>query len=185
MPYYNNMKQIRIHGRGGQGVVTTAELIALAAFYDGRQVQAFPSLGVERGGAPIQSFVRISTRKIITCEQVYQADVIIIQDSTLLNTVNVFQGINNKTKIIINAQPKQGLDINLKNKEIYFVAATEMALKIFGQNIVNTIMLGVFAKKTKLVSLNSLLKAIKVKFADKGEEIVKKNIQALKLAYEK
>ena len=78
------MEEIRIHGRGGQGVVTAAELIAMAAFYDGYEAQAFPNFGVERSGAPIQSFARIDKKTIITREQIYEPSILIIQDNTLL-----------------------------------------------------------------------------------------------------
>lgn len=84
------MEQIRIHGRGGQGVVTAAEIIALAAFYENLKAQAFPSFGVERTGAPIQSFVRISKTPIITREQIYNPSVLIIQDASLLESLDVF-----------------------------------------------------------------------------------------------
>jgi pyruvate ferredoxin oxidoreductase gamma subunit len=179
------MEQIRIHGRGGQGVVTAAELIALAAFYEGYEVQAFPSFGVERSGAPIQSFARISDQKIITREQIYGPSILIIQDSGLLTTADVLSGATKNTKIIINAQKNKWPKLLAKFKHVYFSPATEIALEIIGKNIVNTVILGAFAKKTKLVSLKSLKKAIREKFKDKGQEIVNKNIKAIVRAYEK
>ncbi|MFA5024552.1 MAG: 2-oxoacid:acceptor oxidoreductase family protein [Patescibacteria group bacterium] len=178
------MEQIRLHGRGGQGVVTAAELIALAAFFEGREVQAFPSFGVERTGAPIQSFVRISDQPIITREQIYEPTLLIIQDPTLIGTVDVFSGATKDTKIIINAPKNVWPKILNRFKHVYFSPATEIALEIFGKNIVNTVILGALAEHTKLISLNSLKKAIQEKFKDKGEEIIKKNIQAVKKAYE-
>lgn len=177
------MEQIRIHGRGGQGVVTAAELIALAAFYEGKQSQAFPSFGVERTGAPIQSFARISDKKIITREQVYRPNILIIQDPTLLNMPEIFQGIDNKTIVIINSS--ETIKLNIETKKIFFSPATEIALKIFGKNIVNTVILGTFAKHTGLISLQSLEKAIKEKFKYKGAKIIQKNLNAIKKAYEK
>ncbi len=176
------MEQIRIHGRGGQGVVTAAELIALAAFYEGKYAQAFPHFGVERTGAPIQSFARIDDKEIITREQIYQPTILIIQDPTLLNMPEIFQGINKNTKIIINASEKK--ELKIKTKKIYFSSATAIALNIFKKNIVNTVILGTFAKKTGLVSLESLKKAIKEKFKDKGKIIIEKNIKAIEQAYE-
>ncbi|MBN2853942.1 2-oxoacid:acceptor oxidoreductase family protein [Patescibacteria group bacterium] len=178
----NNLEQIRIHGRGGQGVVTAAELIAIAAFYEGLEAQAFPNFGVERTGAPIQAYARISKKKITTREQVYEPTVLIIQDASLLDSSNILAGINNKTQIIINA--KENRWDELKNKKnLYFSPATEIALEIIGKNIVNTVILGAFAKYTKLVSLDSLKKAIKTKFKDKDEELVKKNIKAIEKAF--
>jgi len=179
------MEQIRIHGRGGQGVVTAAELIALAAFYEGRQAQAFPNFGVERTGAPIQSYVRLSDQPIITREQIYAPTILIIQDATLLNTVDVFAGADKNTRIIINAPKNIWANLKVPAKNIYLSPATEIALNIFGKNIVNTVILGALAKYTGLVSLESLKKAITEKFRDKGQTIVDKNIQAVTQAYEK
>lgn len=178
------MEQIRIHGRGGQGVVTAAELIAIAAFYEGKEAQAFPNFGVERTGAPIQSFARISDARIITREQIYEPTVIIIQDATLINTVDVFAGSTPDTVVIINSPKNKWPALAKKFKRLYFTPATEIALKIFGKNIVNTVILGAFAKHTKLVSLASLKKAIREKFADKGEAIIAKNIRAITEDYE-
>ena len=179
------MEQVRIHGRGGQGVVTAAELIAIAAFYEGKHSQAFPNFGVERSGAPIQSYARISDQEIITHEQIYKPSVLIIQDATLIGHVDVFSGNDKNTIIIINGEKKNYPNLKLKTKKIFFTPATETALEIFGKNIVNTIILGAFAKYTKMISLNSLEQAIKEKFKDKGEEIIKKNIQAIEKIYEK
>jgi len=179
------MEQIRIHGRGGQGVVTAAELIAIAAFYEGREAQAFPNFGVERTGAPIQSFARISDTRIITREQIYEPTVLIIQDATLINTADVFSGSTPETVVIINSPKNKWPELNKKFKRLYFTPATEIALRIFGQNVVNTVILGAFAKQTGLISLESLKKAIAAKFADKGEAIISKNIQAITEDYEK
>lgn len=179
------LEQIRIHGRGGQGVVTAAELIAIAAYFEGKYSQAFPNFGVERSGAPIQSYARISDAEIITHEQIYEPSVLIIQDATLIGHVDVFSGINKDTKIIINAPKNIWPDLKLKTKHIYFSPATETALEIFGKNIVNTIILGAFAKYTGLLNLDSLKYAIKEKFKDKGEEIISKNIRAIEKIYDK
>jgi pyruvate ferredoxin oxidoreductase gamma subunit len=176
-------EQIRIHGRGGQGVVTAAELIALAAFYEGYEAQAFPSFGVERTGAPIQSFVRLSQEPIITREQIYEPSILIIQDSTLLETVDVFSGTTKNTLVIINSAENKWPELNKRFKKIYFTAATEIALEIFGKNIVNTVILGAFAKHTKLIGLESLKKAIAEKFKDKDKSIIAKNILAVTKDY--
>src|SRR3990167_1796075 len=96
------MIEIRIHGRGGQGVVTAAELIAIAAFKNGKQAQAFPSFGVERTGAAVESYARIDDQPIITRQQIYQPDILIIQDSTLLGNTDVAKGVSKKTVIIVN-----------------------------------------------------------------------------------
>ncbi len=178
------MVQIRIHGRGGQGVVTASELIAIAAFYDGKEAQAFPSFGVERTGAPIEAFARIDDKPIRTREHVIHPDILIIQDASLLGTVDVTKGCNIKTQAIINsAKPKEKLNINLPPRNIYVVDATKIALEEIGRNIVNTVILGTFARKTNLITLESLKKAIKQKFANKGSEIINKNIKAIERSY--
>ena len=178
------MTQIRIHGRGGQGVVSAAELIAIAAFNDGKQSQAFPSFGVERTGAPIESFTRISNKPIRTREHIYEPDILIIQDATLLDVIKVTRGCDEKTLVIINTtKNKNQLKIDLPAKNIYPVDATKIALDIIKKNIVNTVILGAFAKATGLVSLDGLKKAIKQKFANKGKEIINKNIKAVEKAY--
>jgi pyruvate ferredoxin oxidoreductase gamma subunit len=181
------MFQIRIHGRGGQGVVTAAELIAIAAFNDGKHSQAFPSFGVERTGAPIEAYARIDDKPIRTREHVYNPDVLIIQDASLLGSVDVAHGAGKKTLMIINTSKTKeqikNFKINLPEKNIYLIDATKIALEIIGKNLANTVILGAFAKTTGLVSFKSLEKAIKEKFGEKGEEIVKKNIKAIETAY--
>ncbi|MFZ4648269.1 MAG: 2-oxoacid:acceptor oxidoreductase family protein [Patescibacteria group bacterium] len=187
------MKEVRIHGRGGQGVVTAAELIATAGFLAGFETQAFPLFGVERSGAPISAFARLSTKKIIAKDQVYHPDFLIIQDSTLLNQKNIFSGISDQTLIIINSeqtskelaiQIKKELSIKIREKNIFAAPATEIALRIIGKNIINTVILGIFAKVSQMLTLNDLEKAITEKFQNKGQDIVKKNIQAIKEAYD-
>ncbi|HZJ40883.1 MAG TPA: 2-oxoacid:acceptor oxidoreductase family protein [Candidatus Saccharimonadales bacterium] len=177
------MEQIRIHGRGGQGVVTAAELIALAAFDAGKYAQAFPNFGVERTGAPIQSYARISEEPIITREQIYNPNILIIQDASLLETEDILRGTDKNTLFIINAPNNYQSPIKLPSKKVFFSPATEIALKMFGKNIVNTIILGSFAKHSGLITLESLKQAVMKKFADKGETIIKKNIQAVEIAF--
>lgn len=179
------MIQIRIHGRGGQGVVTAAELIAIAAFNNGQQAQAFPSFGVERTGAPVESFVRIDNQIINTREHIYNPDILIIQDASLLDSIDVSTGCSEKTKVIINTAKKTSqLKIKLPKENIYTIDATSIALEIIGKNIVNTTILGAFAKITGLVSLASLKSAIKEKFADKSQDIINKNIKAIEKSYQ-
>jgi len=183
------MIQIRIHGRGGQGVVTAAELLASAAFLDGLYAQAFPLFGVERSGAPVQSFVRLDKKPIITREQIYRPDILIIQDDSLLATKEILAGIKPNSILIINSRTKKiDLASKLKNKikrhNIYPNPATEIALELLGKNLVNTVILGSFAQVTKLISLKSLLAAITDKFADKGKEIINKNKNAVLKSYQ-
>jgi len=178
------MQQIRIHGRGGQGVVTAAELIAIAAFNDGKQAQAFPSFGVERTGAPIEAFARIDNKPIRTREHIHKPNILIIQDPSLLSTVNVTKGCDNKTLTIINtAKPKNEINLKLPKNNIFVIDATKIAMEEIGRNIVNTVILGAFAKTTGLVSLDSLKKAITQKFSSKGQAIIDKNNKAIEKAY--
>ncbi|MFA6393881.1 MAG: pyruvate ferredoxin oxidoreductase subunit gamma [Patescibacteria group bacterium] len=180
------MLQIRIHGRGGQGVVTSAELIAVSAFRDGKEAQAFPYFGVERRGAPIMAFSRIDEKPIRLREHVYHPDVIIVQDATLLGAVNLSEGAGKNTIMIINTA-KSAEEISkvakLPAEKIHTLDATKIALETIGRNIVNTVILGAFSKITGFITLKSLDEAIKEQLAGKGEEVVKKNIAAIEKAY--
>ncbi len=178
------MQQIRIHGRGGQGVVTAAELIAIAAFHSGKYAQAFPHFGVERSGAPIKSYARISDEPILTREQISFPDILIVQDSTLLDEPEVVAGLGKETMMVINAPQGFQLPRRLPTKNIFFSPATEIALEIFGKNIVNTVILGAFARHSGLISLEALTQAIKEKFQSKGNKIIAKNIEAVTRAYQ-
>ena len=100
------MMQIRIHGRGGQGVVAMAEILAIAFFDNGQIAQAFPHFGVERSGAPIQSFVRVSDQEISSREHVYEPDILVVLDDSLIGKADIFVGIKPKTKIIINSKDR-------------------------------------------------------------------------------
>lgn len=186
-------QQIRIHGRGGQGVVAMAEMLAIAFFADGYQVQAFPNFGVERSGAPIQSYVRISRKDILTREHIYEPDILLILDSTLIGKANIFSGVKKTTKIIINTnlnlseliesiKIKTKLPKEFDFKNIISINATNIALNIFGKNIVNTAMLGSLVNIPGLLKLESAKIAIKKKFSDKGNDIVEKNIKAVNQA---
>lgn len=179
------MYQIRIHGRGGQGVVTAAELIAISAFFDDWQAQAFPHFGVERTGAPIEAFARIDKKAIRTREHVQNPDFLIVQDPSLLSVIDVTKGCSGKTKAIINTSlHKKDLAIDLPQENIFTIDATKIALEILGKNIVNTVIIGAFAGATELFTIDSIKKAIKQKFEEKGKELVEKNIKAVEIAYE-
>ena len=108
------MIEIRLHGRGGQGVVTAAELLAISAFLDGKFTQAFPTFGSERMGAPVASFVRISDKSIRVRSQIYEPDYVIVQDATLIGSVDVFLGLKKNGLVIINTE-KQPSELKLKD----------------------------------------------------------------------
>jgi pyruvate ferredoxin oxidoreductase gamma subunit len=171
--------EIRFHGRGGQGAVTSAEILAKAAVLEGRYAQAFPSFGAERTGAPVKSFCRISDRPITIRSQIYRPDYAIVFDSSLAALPEVREGLKENSVIILNSE-KPDFDNGLKNKAFAF-DATRSAMKILGRNIVSTAMLGVLAKATCLVGLDSLLKVLDEKFEGKIAEL---NKQLVREAYE-
>lgn len=186
----NDTISTRVHGRGGQGVVTAAELIALAAFYDGKESQAFPFFGVERSGAPIVAFARISNHKIKTRQQIYHPDFLIIQDDSLISDEGILSGVGSQTKLLINSsKTKEEIFSELKNNKniklanIYTAPATEIALEFIGKNLVNTIILGALAKRSGLFSLAALKTAVTYKLASKGAAILQKNLAAIDKIY--
>lgn len=172
-----SMIEIRFHGRGGQGAVTAAEILAKAAFKDGKYSQAFPFFGVERRGAPVMAFTRIDTEPINLRYQVYNPDHVIVLDDGLLSVVDVYSGLNENGEVIINTHEK----VESEKYDVFDVDATGIALEILGVNIVNTIILGYFAKKTGEVSIGSLIEVIKETFPG---PIGEKNAIAAQKAYD-
>lgn len=170
------MIELRIHGRGGQGAVTASELLAIAAFKDGKFSQAFPSFGPERTGAPVEAYCRIADKFISLRTHVYEPDYILVLDESLLSVVDITKGLKKSGVIIINSEKKPSLKF-----KTYTINANKIALGVLGRPIVNTAMLGAFAKATKLISLKSIEEAIKERFPP---ELAKKNITAIKQAYE-
>jgi pyruvate ferredoxin oxidoreductase gamma subunit len=170
------MFQIRIHGRGGQGVVTAAELLSVAGFREGRHAQAFPSFGSERTGAPVVAFCRLDTRPIRLREPILAPDALIIQDPTLLHQVDVFGGLTKDGYILINTSrsfEELGLEdfiAGFRPERLCTVPATEFALKHVGRPLPNAALLGGFAAVTQQVSLESVGAAIREKFPTKVAE---------------
>jgi len=179
------LKEIRIHGRGGQGAVTAAQLLAHAAFLEGKWVQAFPYFGAERRGAPVKAFARISDEPILVHSQVYNPDYIIVLAPKLHEVVDVTEGLKKDSVIIMNTRKKPE-EIGLKDWRIATVDATDIALEldllVSGLPVVNTSILGAFAKATGEVQLESVLKAIKITWSGSAGE---KNAKAAELAYER
>jgi pyruvate ferredoxin oxidoreductase gamma subunit len=175
------MKEIRIHGRGGQGSVTAAELLAVAAFADGKFSQAFPAFGVERRGAPVQAFTRMDDTQIRLRSQIYEPDFVIVQDPTLVEVVDVASGLKDDGMLIINSDfdaDKFNFDTKAK---IMTVNATKIALDIIGRPIVNTVLLGAFAGATGEIEPESIMEAVKERFPGK---IGERNAEAIMKAYE-
>ena len=173
------MKELRIHGRGGQGSVTAAELFATAAFAGGVHAQAFPAFGVERRGAPVQAFVRFSNEKIRLRSQVYEPDYIIVQDSTLIRDVNVFAGMSEGGIAIINTE-KKGEYALPEGVRLIVIDATQIALEEIGLPITNTTLMGAFAAASGEITLDALKDAIEERFPGKLAET---NFAAAKRAY--
>lgn len=168
------MFEIRIHGRGGQGAVTAGELLAIAAFKDGKYSQAFPKFGPERTGAPVEAFCRISYKPIKLRSHSYEPDCVIVMDGSLLDVLDVMSGMKNGSAIL-----NSNKDVKLGCKT-YEVDATKISLKILGRNIVSTAMLGAFSKASGLISLESIHDAIRERFP---ENIAKLNIEVANRAY--
>lgn len=164
------MLTIRIHGRGGQGVVTAAELLSTAAFIAGKQAQAFPSFGSERMGAPVMAFCRIDTQAIRTREAVTHPDVLIVQDPTLLHQVELFAGLSGEGYVLINStfsSDELGIGEFLKSMpsdRVCIVPASEIGIKHLKRPIANTPMLGAFAALTGVIDLASVQSAMRQKF---------------------
>lgn len=181
------MFQSRIHGRGGQGVVTAAELLSVAAFYDGKYAQAFPSFGSERTGAPVVSYARFDDHPIRLREPVLQPDALIIQDPTLLHQVDVFAGIRDEGYILINTT-KTWNELGLESIEHsafdyrrLTVPASEFAMQYVGRPLPNAALLGGYAAATVQVAIESVIRAIEERFPTK---IAEANVRAAEAAYE-
>ena len=181
------MFQVRIHGRGGQGVVSAAEMLSVAAFDEGRFAQAFPSFGSERMGAPVMAFCRIDEREIRLREPVMQPDALIIQDPTLLHQVDLFSGLADDGFVLINSS-RSLEDLGLEEfargfppQRVRTVAASELALKHAGRPLPNAALLGGFAAMTGRLTIESVAQAIRDKFPGKVGEA---NVAAARDAYE-
>jgi len=181
------MFQIRIHGRGGQGVVSASELLSVAAFEEGKYSQSFPSFGSERMGAPVQAFARISDANITIREPVMEPDMLIIQDPTLFNAINVFEGAKTDGYLLINSSKtieELGIDdmaSQYPKDHLMVLPATELAIKYIKQAKPNTVLLGAFAALSQMVNIPALEKAIRGKFPKK---IAEPNILATIAGYD-
>jgi len=175
------MIEIRIHGRGGQGAVVASQVLAVAAFREGKYVQAFPAFGVERRGAPVVAFARISDRPIRIRSQIYNPDHIIVLDPTLLQAVDVTAGLKEKGWIIINSdRPPEEFDLPRKFR-VATVDANSIAVKHrLGTRTAPIAILGAFSRITGIVGLEAVLEAVRETVPIRQEE----NVAAAKEAYE-
>lgn len=179
------MFQVRIHGRGGQGVVTAAELLASAAFAEGRYAQAFPSFGSERTGAPVVAFCRIADRPIRTREPIVSPDALVIQDATLVHQVDLFAGLRGDGLVLVNTSRDVGelgladLSARLAPGRLLTVPATELALACTGRPVPNAALLGALAAASGVVGVEAVVAALRERFA---EPIAEQNAAAVRQA---
>jgi pyruvate ferredoxin oxidoreductase gamma subunit len=181
-----SMFQVRIHGRGGQGVVTAAELLSVAAFSEGRFAQAFPTFGSERTGAPVVSFCRIDDREIRLREPIAEPDAVIVQDPTLLHQVDLFAGLHADGYLIVNTSRSfAGLGLDefvqrFRPERLLTVPASEIAREHLGRPMPNAVLLGAFAAFTGLITLGAVAAAIDDRFPG---EIGRRNVAAADAAF--
>ena len=180
------MFEVRFHGRGGQGVVTAAELLSVAAFLDGHEAQAFPSFGSERMGAPVVSFCRISDTPIRVREPVIKPDAVVVLDASLLHQVDLFAGLSPTGYVLINSvRSLQELGIEeLADRHdadrLVTLAATDLAKEHLGRALPNICLLGGFSALTGAVSLPSIETAVRERFSS---SVAERNVAAARAAF--
>ena len=180
------MFQVRIHGRGGQGVVSASQMMSVAAFHQGRHSQSFPSFGSERMGAPVTAYVRIDDREIELREPVLDPDLLIVQDPTLFQAIDVFSGLKPDGWVLINS--RRGIEElgigeavgELPEGHVVTVPATELALQHLKRPTPNTVLLGAFAAMGDLLEMHGVEKAIREQFPGKVGEM---NVAAAQAAF--
>lgn len=175
------MKEIRIHGRGGQGSLVLAQFMAIAALENNKYGQAFPFLGGggERRGKPIMAFCRLDDRPIRVRSRITEPDYVIVQDATILNEVDVEEGLKADGLVLINTD-RDVSRLGLKTRRALTISAEQLARRILGKPIINTALLGTFAGFSRELSLESVLKAVRSKFPG---ELGEKNAQVVEESY--
>jgi len=178
------LKEFRWHGRGGQGAWTASELLARAAIHEGKYIQSFPEFGPERMGAPVKAYTRISDEPIRLHCAVYNPNLAIVMDPTLLATITVTKGLDENGILIVNTPKEPKIlkeELKMTKGKVWTVPATDIAMSILGRAITNTAMLGVVARATGIVEMNSIEKAVKDRFPS---PLAEKNMAVIKEAYE-
>lgn len=176
-------KEIRWHGRGGQGAWTASELLARAAVKEGKYIQSFPEFGPERMGAPVCAYTRISDEPINVHCAIYEPDVVAVLDSTLLKAVRTTEGLDEDGILIVNTREGPAelrKRVGLLGRRVWTVSATDIAVEMLGRPIANTAMLGTVARATGIVDLESMQEAVNERFPLK---LAEKNVEAMKRAY--
>ena len=165
---------IRIHGRGGQGTVTLAALLVDAAFGGGWHALGFPSFGTERTGAPVAAFVRMSTEPIRDRSEIRRPSIVVVQDSTLIEAVDVLEGLTDNGLVLLNATEAS---TRIGDARVVAVPATELALEFLGVPKTSTAMLGLFAAATSLIPIDAVVDSINRRFsgavADNNERLAR------------
>ena len=178
------MFEVRFHGRGGQGAVTAADLLALAAFQEGRHAQSFPSFGSERMGAPVVAYCRLGERAIRTREPVVAPDCVIVIDPTLVHQVDLFAGLGPDSYLLVNSSRALdelglgALDSRFRPERLLTVPATEVALRQIGRPLPNAAMLGGFAALTAEVTVGAISSAIRERFSA-NPSVAERNVAAV------
>lgn len=184
-PDLKKILEVRWHGRGGQGAWTASELLARAAISEGKYIQSFPEFGPERMGAPVTAFTRISDEPIRLHCAVYNPDVVAVLDPTLLNSVNVADGLGDDGgDIVVNTKDDPAevrRRLGSDKGRLWTVPATEISIKILGMPITNTAMLGAVARVTRIVSLETVEKMVRGRFRP---DVAEKNFAVVKQAHE-
>jgi len=168
------MLELRFHGRGGQGMVTAAQVLATAAILEGKYAQAFPEFGPERRGAPVKAYLRIADTPIYVREPILHPDVVVVADQSLFRAENPLEGVKETTVLVVNGVYKAPV-------KTYYVDATSLAMKILGRPIVNTALIGAVVKATGIVSLESVAKALTKFFSGKLYDL---NLKLVEEAYQ-
>jgi pyruvate ferredoxin oxidoreductase gamma subunit len=172
---------VRLHGRGGQGIVTTAELLAVAAFTEGLFAQAFPTFGSERTGAPVAAFCRLSSWPIRTHEPITEPDALIVADLSLFGQVDVLAGLRRPGCLVVNAAPAATLPVPAPETLVVRIDASEIGRRCVGRPVPGAALLGAFAAATGQIDLPALIYAIQDRFHG---AISDGNADAARAAYE-
>lgn len=184
----SDLLEIRWHGRGGQGAVTAAKILAESALLDGKFIQAFPEYGPERAGAPVRSYTRISPSPINMHSQVTEPKVVVVLDPTLLEVIDITEGLTEDGTLIINTNesPKELRErLNIKGRKIFTVSATDIAIKELKRNIPNTPMIAALVKVLGILEMGAVEKNFKQKFSKKfNPEVIEGNLRAMRTAFE-
>lgn len=176
------LKEIRIHGRGGMGAVKAAEALVYAAVMDNKYGNSIPFFGFERQGAPVTAFLRISEEPIRPKNRVYNPDILIVLDPTIMNAVDVFDGTKENGVLVLNTnQDPKDLDIPQNMTTIATLDATQIALDTIGKAITNTVMLGAFCKTTGLVSIDAVAEKVEELWGKKNKEALYKGYELVKI----